>query len=149
MVSMTTKDLLREKHSGVNFHKRYYQFNHHQDLVEAYEVNVHEKCEDELTDIIQYYRTRLGVNRREDRYPVGELLAIETCFGDLQGALVNFSKRGVAIEIDRFLSKGVMGTLSLLTADGILEETLQEEGLLPLVAEIRWGVEVGDGSFRQ
>jgi class 3 adenylate cyclase len=116
-----------------------------QDLLEAYEVNPFHVNPGTLELCLTQYQQSAGLLRVETRWPVDELgwLVAKTKWGE--GAVLNFSRGGIALRLGQYFGIGVKLSLQLDTKDGTLGEACRAAGLENLTGEIRWGKPMAGG----
>lgn len=146
MIGASTSDMLSPfpaKDSMIR--RRFIRIKHHEDLVEAYEVDPFWDDPKMLNDGDEAYRQYIGVERSDTRWPVPIPGAIRvlTNYGD--GDLVNFSQDGFTIKLNGYYAVNVAMSMKLDSPDGELGERLERAGLLPIVLEVRWARPAGDG----
>ena len=149
MVGAQTREAV--KHNSVLIgllERRVMQIKHHDDLLEAYELNSFAGQSELLKAAIDGYRSMHNLQRQTERHTplkgsIEVFIQVSTSHG--QGELVDFSLGGFSVKLDTFLARGVATQLTLDTKDGLLGENCREYGLFPVPVEVRWGVKVSSG----
>ncbi len=146
MLGATTRDLLVEVNAHNHaFRKRYVKIKHHEDLFEAYEVDPFADEPEKLKQAQDAYRSIANLVRKDARWPVVPRGVIRMESAIEAGLVVDFSRFGIAVEMDKYLAKGVQLDIRLTTTDGRLQQLFAREGMEVLVAEVRWGRKCRDG----
>jgi class 3 adenylate cyclase len=125
--------------------KRLIKIKHHDQLVEAFELNPFFDAPDALRSDFVAFRQYMGLKRKETRVrakPYGGI-KVQTPYGD--GVLVDFSQSGFCVELFTYLGRGVAVAMSL---SGLgVEQTLRRRGIQALEVDVQWGRPKKDGGF--
>ena len=141
MVSLTSFDLAgnyTDKSPGVS--KRKIKIKHHEDLVDCVEIDPLTDMAEARSEATKTLRQRMGINRREQRWPVSSVnvpITLQTKFGPAK--IVDFSKSGLCLGLTSYLAKGVQFGVEIETADKVMAEELRRVGVLKFRCEVRWG----------
>ncbi len=140
VVSLTTFDLATEWHGSSNgICRRKIKIKHHENLVDCVDIDpLHNMSEQRIT-AAKLLRARLSLDRRDQRWPVGDgvTVSLTTKYGTAR--LVDFSRSGLCVVLPTFLARGVQLGVQIDTQDTVLAAELRDEGLLKFNGEIRWG----------
>jgi class 3 adenylate cyclase len=146
MIGASTRDLLGDfDGKDEMLRRRYIRVKHHEELVEAWELDPFYNDNQTLNDGDEAYRQFIGVERSDTRWPVPYpgLIKVATDHGD--GELINFSNDGFTIKLPLYYAKDVTINMRLDSIDGYLGDRLERAGLLPIVLEVRWARPSGEG----
>jgi len=128
--------------------RRVMQAKHHDELLDAYELDSFAGQRQLLRMAMESYRSMHNLQRQAERHTSGNgviKVAIKVSSDHGMGELVDFSMGGFSIKLDTFLARGVITQLTLDSTDGQLGENCREFGLFPVPVEVRWGVKVQGG----
>jgi class 3 adenylate cyclase len=146
MISGTTMDFSSSFNAKMpGFKKRFINIKHHDELIESTEYNPFHDTPEKVTDAQHAFRKSNNLERKEQRWPISDngKLKVETEFGD--ATMVDFSSSGFCIQIDSFLSKGVIFDISLVFSQPELKALAADFGIDSIKAEVRWGKVSGKG----
>ena len=143
MLSPATLDLSSKfRLSTAGMTKRLIQIKHHTEAIEAIEYDPFVGTDKKGMATKAYYKSK-EIERKDQRWPVLDksIFSLETEFGS--ALLTDFSSRGIAIELDRFLSKGIVFKLFINSKDGFLQKVLDSNSIEFIECEVRWGRPAG------
>lgn len=152
MLSPTTKLALAtsQNQTTVNLLKdiklRYLKTKHHSEPMEAYEFDPFINDQKSLNKAVDAYAKAAGLERKEVRWPLPQNIHIpvaSTSSAQGNGELLDFSKSGFAIKLDRYFARSVELSLYIGERQSPFYEKLHNAGLQPLIGEVRWGKIVG------
>ncbi len=148
LLGATTRDMLVKLDSTeLTLKRRYVSVKHSTELVEAYECDPVQDQPDLRNQAIAAHRDFVKVARKEMRWNLPHGYSVEVSGNQGSGFLHNFSESGLAVKFDRFLGVGVTMNLNVDVDNGQLRARLMQQGLLPLVCEVRWGRALGGGRY--
>lgn len=148
LIGATTRDMLVKLDSTeLTLKRRYVSVKHSSELMEAYECDPVQDQPDVRNQAIAAHRDFIKVARKELRWNLPHGFSVSVSGNQGSGQLANFSESGLAVKFDRFLGVGVTMNLNLDIESGQLKERLTQQGLLPLVCEVRWGRALGGGRY--
>ncbi len=139
MIGPTTRDLLVSRFDDVVIRRKLIFIKHHSEPFEGFEVDVFAERKPDLQEVLAVYMNRLGMEREGVRWPIPDSAPILVHSQLGNGQLKDFSKGGLAIATDSYLSRGIVMNLHLDSQDGILRLSLQNLGIDVLHCEVRWG----------
>ncbi len=118
--------------------------NEARNLGRVFDYDPHNVWPLEYLQIEQTYLNGVGITRSEDRLPVPEAVGFAIRTAGASGRVVNFSKTGLAVRLDRSLARGECFDFRLDPVSGDLLQRLDKVGIREVVGEVRWGRRVGD-----
>ncbi len=148
LIGATSRDMLVKLDSTeLTLKRRYVSVKHSSELMEAYECDPVQDQPDLRNQAIAAHRDFIKVARKEMRWSLPHGFTVSVTGNQGTGSLSNFSESGLAVKFDRFLGVGVTMNLNLDIENGQLRDRLGQQGLLPLVCEVRWGRALGGGRY--
>ncbi len=147
MVAMSSSTFAStsQQHKYVDhIEKRQFKVKHHDNTMEAYELNPFADDTESLQQAQKITRSIQNFERRSVRWPVNDptLLECKSDFGLVE--IIDFSSTGMLISLDTYLSQGVNFNLEINDKDGTLKEFFHNSGFDHVPCEVRWGRPVGD-----
>ena len=140
MLSATTLECVNmslfQRHE---FSPRQIHVKHYDKPVSATEVNPLLGFEEQQKQLANHFRSMLGIERNEVRWPLGENINLRLLSPTTSGKVIDFSKSGFLIKLDKYFGKGVKLTINLITDDETLMAELNKNELTQVIVEIRWG----------
>ena len=137
LLSPSTKDLLQQSYC-VQFYPKQIQIKHHESLFEAHECDPNQDRPEKAGAAVVAFRKRMGLERRDPRWPIPPTTVIKAKSPLGGGELVNFSLNGLSVNWDKYLGRGTTFSLNLFARE--------DEGISfpTLVCEVRWARPAGD-----
>lgn len=128
------------------FHKRMIQVKHEPRPVAAFEYNPLIHRPEQETELRRRYNEFRGFKRLEERYPFAqERIRVHTDLG--RGWLVNYSRSGLALELDVYLAHSINVEIQFDEISVSDRDLLRDNEIMPLLVKTCWGRPSGDGLF--
>lgn len=147
-VGATTKDRLTKfGDPNQTLKKKLVRARYGGETIEAYEHDPFWDNPQRRNEAIVAQRDFAKIDRVEMRWalPPGSVVTVSGNRG--AGFLVNFSRSGLAVKFDKFLSRGVTLSLTIQIDDPKVRDDLHAQGLMPLGGEVQWARATGAGRY--
>jgi hypothetical protein len=119
------------------------QIKHHSELIEAWECSPFAATPKTLREALAVARGQ--IRRSGERTSWQPKVALEILINNsVAGKLIDFSPYGLCIETSTYFARKVQISIELATNLPEVRSQLSQLGLATLLAEIRWGAEIGD-----
>ena len=143
MMGASTLDAVSDGETAIRYEKRLMKVKHYSELLEAYEIDPLEETGSLATEIREVMRHHGDIERTDHRWGLPEdiQLNLDTSFGC--ATIINFSQRGVCIDLPVFLAVGVTFEVEIP-----LKKAKQQVEIVTVSAEIRWGKTIKKGCYR-
>jgi class 3 adenylate cyclase len=129
--------------SDKSIYKRLIAIKHEQNLVQCYEVNPFDGCEEELESARKAFWLAIGINQRYQRYTPRQLdIVLDSDHGKMK--LVNFSFGGYLLRSAVYLGKGVAFKMDMST---LFTAARPFDAVDSLEVEVVWGTPDDDDCY--